>query len=93
MVRKNALNKHFRVDFDLGEDVCLWIELAYMCDLLGITEPLTKVRVTASTAALDQDKQIVGIGNIVHFLMNHPLFSMHIWRFVHSLSSLRFACL
>lgn len=75
MVRKEVLSdRRFRVDYEIGEDVCLWIELAYSYDLAGISEPLTKVRLTSTTAAIDPDKHIVGIGNIVHFLINHHVF-------------------
>jgi hypothetical protein len=49
----------------LGEDVLLWIEIARDGEILGIKEPLTKVRIHGENALLDQSKQL----EVARFIM------------------------
>jgi hypothetical protein len=67
MVRSEVLDK-FRFDEDLrvGEDVLLWIQIARDCEIFGITEPLTQVRIHGENAVLDPEKQL----NFAKYIMN-----------------------
>ncbi|MVF22901.1 glycosyltransferase family 2 protein [Methylocaldum sp. BRCS4] len=88
ILSKDAIKgKCFNEGFAYGEDVCLWIEISESYEVLGIDECLTRVRIGDSTAALNIDKQKIGIINQLFFLINHPRFG----RFHDEISQLIFA--
>ena len=75
MVRREVfdeLGDPFITDFHIGEDVCLWIDLAYKYDFVGIDEVLTAVRIGTLTAAYDTTKQQIGLVNIISYIMKNP---------------------
>lgn len=49
----------------VGEDVCLWLDLARRVPFHHIPQPLTTVRVRQDSAGSDSRKQIMGLLNIV----------------------------
>jgi glycosyltransferase involved in cell wall biosynthesis len=57
----------------IGEDVLAWADLAARYVLLGIDEPLSIVEWASQSAALDLDKQIVGMNGMLDVLSAHPL--------------------
>jgi len=57
----------------IGEDVVAWVDLASRYLLLGIDEPLSIVGWSAESAALNIEKQIVGLSGIHHILSTHAL--------------------
>ena len=66
----------FREDIEIGEDTCLWLEL--MKDnvyLIGIDEPLSRVNVGDNAAAYTDEKQIVGLKEIIKYLINDGYYS------------------
>ncbi|PJJ30942.1 glycosyltransferase [Lacrimispora celerecrescens] len=75
MLKKELLDKFdqpFCTKFHIGEDVCLWIDLAYQYEIGGIDEILTSVRYSDTTAALDLNKQRMGLTNILSHIMSRP---------------------
>jgi glycosyltransferase involved in cell wall biosynthesis len=78
MVRTDVLRSHrFPEGFDVGEDICLWIQLAREHELGGMDEPLSRVRVGPDSAALHQLKQARGLINIASFVVHDPELSLH----------------
>jgi len=71
MVQRNALgaNMRFEESVRIGEDIILWSQLAKRTKLLGITESLTKVRMHGNNAAFDSKLQIIGLTNIIEYLV------------------------
>jgi len=59
----------FREDFKLGEDVCFWLEILKEEKLLGIERALTIVNTNSSSAANNPEKAIVGISNILSYVL------------------------
>jgi glycosyltransferase involved in cell wall biosynthesis len=74
MIRKEILSeeRRFKNNIGIGEDVCLWIDLAYEHPFGCVTKPLTKVRVSENSAANDRSKQITGIFNILEHIIRNP---------------------
>jgi glycosyltransferase involved in cell wall biosynthesis len=69
MVIRKALaeDRGFEESISIGEDVILWIQLARKSKILGINEPLTKVRISGISAAFDLQAQITGVTNIIEY--------------------------
>lgn len=65
----------FPEQFEIGEDVCLWMTIASKYEVCGIDKPLSKVRVGSDTAALNRRKQAIGYINIAHFVIHDPYLS------------------
>lgn len=61
----------------IGEDVAAWADLASRYMLLGIDEPLSVVSWSAGSAALNIEKQLVGLSGIYHMLSRDPLHSRY----------------
>lgn len=72
--RKVFLNRKFREDIDLGEDVCLWIDISYQHKIGLLNEVLTKVRIDNNTAAYCVDKLRTGVFNIIDHIMNNEFY-------------------
>lgn len=66
----------FPEEFEVGEDVCLWIKLASQYPLGGIDHPLSKIRVGAETASMNTAKQIIGRLNIAAYLARDPFLGL-----------------
>lgn len=62
----------FIEEFRIGEDVCLWIDIAGQYFIWAIDQPLTRVRVIETTTAYDPKKQAVGQINIAKHILNSP---------------------
>jgi len=73
MLKSEIAKKYlFNVEFKIGEDVCLWIDLAYNYNLGGIKKAYTNVRIGHATASINIDKQRVGFLNILNHIFEHP---------------------
>ena len=78
IIKKELLeNRRFKEDIEIGEDICLWIDIAYYYPIGGIQEPLSKVRVDSSSAALNARKQQIGLMNIANHIIKNPLYVVH----------------
>jgi hypothetical protein len=79
MVRSEALGERRRFEESLrvGEDVILWIRLAKESAILGIDEPLAKVRIHGNNASLSPQAQITGLRNLIdHVVKDNPDLSL-----------------
>ncbi len=63
----------FPTGVQIGEDVLLWIDLAARYLLLGVDEPLSIVEWSDTSAALSQERQALGLSNMIEALENHPV--------------------
>jgi glycosyltransferase involved in cell wall biosynthesis len=61
----------FREDLHLGEDICLWLDVASKHRLHHCALPLTRVRAHHCSAARDPLKQAQGLLNIISHLTAH----------------------
>ena len=78
MIKKELLeNRRFKENIEIGEDICLWIDIAYSYPIGSIQETLTKVRVDGSSAALNERKQQIGLLNIADHIIKNPLYVVH----------------
>ena len=79
MVRSEALGERRRFEESLrvGEDVIMWTGLAKEAAILGIDEPLAKVRIHGNNASLSPQAQITGLRAIIsHTIRNNPDLSL-----------------
>lgn len=70
MIRRAVyVENHLRFEekISIAEDIVFWTEFAKRSDILGIDEPLTKVRIDDQSAFSDYQKQIVGFKNILKY--------------------------
>lgn len=67
----------FPVDFRIGEDICLWIDLSYKYRIGGVKNPLTSVRVDEYSAVHNKEKLRVGLFNILTYINTNPLYSQN----------------
>jgi glycosyltransferase involved in cell wall biosynthesis len=66
VVRRELLGERpFRESLRVADDTLLWIDLARRTQLLGLDEPLTKVRMHESNAALDPESQLIAWRSIL----------------------------
>lgn len=74
VMMKRAILDHKRFDesIEFGEDVCLWIDIAYSIPLGGIDEPLTRVRIGPHTSAFNAEKQRIAFKSIYNHVMKQP---------------------
>lgn len=78
MAHSDILRKNpFPEQFEIGEDVCLWISLASMHEFGGINSALSKVRVGPATAALNKSKQAIGLINIAFYVIHNSHLSQY----------------
>ena len=67
IVRKDVFNEIvFDESIHVAEDVIFWVSVAKISRIMGIDEPLTKVRIHDVNSAFDPQKQIEGIMNILY---------------------------
>lgn len=71
------IDNPFPEQFEIGEDVCLWISLTSKHELGGLNQALSKVRVGPSTAALNPRKQAIGLINIASYIIHDPYFAQY----------------
>jgi glycosyltransferase involved in cell wall biosynthesis len=62
---------------EIGEDVCLWIELSVLHEWGGLDEPLTRVRISDQSCALNPRKQVIGLLNISLYCMRRDHLACH----------------
>ena len=76
MARAEILKSNrFPENFEIAEDVCLWITIASKYEIGGLERALSKVRVGPNTAALNSRKQAMGYINIAYFVIHDPFYS------------------
>lgn len=73
MIHASILNGNslFNEEIHFGEDVCAWVGLSTRFDLVGINESLTNVYVNESSAAVNVEKQIKGLENIIEYVQKN----------------------
>jgi len=72
MVRREAFGfpeARFEEALSFGEDIILWMRLARRTEILGLTEPLTQVRIHGRNADLDEDVQIASRKNTITLML------------------------
>jgi hypothetical protein len=67
----------FPEQFDLGEDLCAWINITRIALLGGLDVPLTKVRIGKESASRNQAKQLKGRLNLTQYILNDPELSKY----------------
>lgn len=78
MVRSDLLkNYRFPESLEIGEDVCLWINLTSRHTLGAMNQALSMVRVGPSTAALNKRKQAKGLINIASYIVHNDYFNQY----------------
>lgn len=65
----------FPVNFHIGEDICLWIDIAAEYIVGGLDRPLTQIRIGDTSAAFSPEKQIIGLKNILFYIEQNPVYS------------------
>lgn len=73
MIERNYLiqNDYFyNTDFTIGEDVCFYLKILKGESLLGIDQPLSIVNVNSSSSAYNKEKQLLGLKNIIKYVLN-----------------------
>jgi len=71
MILSEAVPKDLRFEEDahIGEDIILWAQIARKSLILGIDEPLAKVRMHGNNASRDPQAQITATMNIIRYLI------------------------
>ncbi|MCJ7743686.1 MAG: glycosyltransferase family 2 protein [Dehalococcoidales bacterium] len=69
MVRRQSLGQNLRFEENIfpGEDIILWTRLARESPVLGIDEPLTKIRIHRGSTAFGLRSQVIGVRNIIKY--------------------------
>jgi glycosyltransferase involved in cell wall biosynthesis len=78
IVRRNLLidhGIHFNEKIRVGEDICFWLEVAKYSEILFVDEPLTLVNVNNDSHAYSNDKKVIGMKNILIYLLNDEYYS------------------
>ena len=65
-------NLRFPQNIDYGEDVCVWLELAWIGKWGYYPEALTSVYVSGTSAYSDKRKQQVGYAEILRYVLKNP---------------------
>ena len=72
MVRSDVIKSFptpFPCDFQIGEDICLWIDLSFKYEFGSIDTPLSFVRMPKLNASLDENKQYIRLNNILYYVI------------------------
>jgi len=78
MVLRSALTHHvFNEHLKIGEDVCMWINLAREMEFGYLGAPLTRVRISSASHGLDPLKASEGSINIALYLLKDPHHAQH----------------
>jgi glycosyltransferase involved in cell wall biosynthesis len=78
MIKKEYLVKNllkFNENISCGEDICLWLTIIKDSHLGSIDEPLTIVHTSSTSSAYDTASQILGLKNILTFLLSDQYYS------------------
>jgi len=77
--REHLMKNNFRFNekFKIGEDTCFWFEILRNTNILGIQEYYTIVNTNESSAAYNFEKQMIGIKNILTYVLNDEEFKMY----------------
>lgn len=67
ILKSNPFPEYMKV----GEDICLWIQIAVHYKIDAINSELTKVRIHKENAAYSAQKQAEGLVNIASFVIGH----------------------
>jgi glycosyltransferase involved in cell wall biosynthesis len=67
----------FPESYRVGEDVLAYIELARTHEILGIPEPLSIMEWSATSAAINLERSLFGLSNIVNALEQHQEHRIH----------------
>jgi glycosyltransferase involved in cell wall biosynthesis len=70
-------NIFFNEKIRIGEDTCFWLEIAKHTEFLYIDKGLTIVNVNNDSHSREVEKQIVGIQNIITYLLNDSYYSKY----------------
>ncbi|MBE0602670.1 MAG: glycosyltransferase [Deltaproteobacteria bacterium] len=69
-------NLKFEESVRMGEDIILWVRIARHHEILGIREPLTRIRIHGNNATLNREAQLEGRRNVLRFAFREdPSFS------------------
>jgi glycosyltransferase involved in cell wall biosynthesis len=72
IIRKKILkNIKFNERVKIGEDVIMWVQISKQYKILGIDNPLTKVRIHGDNAAIDIHKNLQGNLNIIKYTLEN----------------------
>lgn len=66
-------NIRFPENYSIGEDICFWIALSRISFCKGLDDDLTRVRRHSYNAAYDIEKQILGVNNVLNFVISNYL--------------------
>lgn len=79
MIRREVFEAgaRFPTEFDLGEDVSLWLAIAAQHGCAGLDSGLTIVRTGPDASAYAPQKAIKGVENILSFVKSHPALAAH----------------
>jgi glycosyltransferase involved in cell wall biosynthesis len=79
IIRKDIIMKTnlFPENIHIGEDLCAWIDLLYKHECGGLDQPLTDVRISPNTTALCNNKQRIGLTNILQYLLSQPEYAKY----------------
>ena len=77
IIEKN--NYEFNEKIRIGEDTCFWLEIAKKYEILHVDNALTVVNVDDASSAYDNTKFIVGIRNILAYLLNDSYYSKYMY--------------
>jgi hypothetical protein len=78
IVRRELLTRHnilFNEKIRVSEDTCFWLEIAKHSEILLVDEPLTVVNVDSSSHAYNEDKVVIGMKNVLIYLLNDAYYS------------------
>lgn len=74
MIQRELMLIHrFPETFYIGEDVCLWIDIASTVKIGGINKALTTINILSQSASQDIEKTMQGVLNISSYLMQNSL--------------------
>ena len=79
MLCRDLLEQEFRFpeEFQVGEDVILWIRIASRHKLAHLDRPLTIVRASARSSAFQPEKQLLGLRNVINAVEGDPALRLH----------------
>jgi glycosyltransferase involved in cell wall biosynthesis len=83
MIRREAFRNglRFKEDIRIAEDILLWSEIAHRSPILGIDQPLTRVRKHGKNAAHDLSAQVLGSLDLIEYgIRQSPQLGFHLRR-------------
>jgi glycosyltransferase involved in cell wall biosynthesis len=85
MARREIFEQHrFKEEIVMGEDVCLFIDIAYEHPIGGMSESLTNFRIGPTTAVFSKESQKIGYFNVLQHILQNPEYASHDY-FIHLL--------